>query len=54
MIKANQCSTPETPKSFKTFPALRVVLEKIKISQDRGSNSINKSVDIEGIKQFNF
>lgn len=29
MLKANQCRTPETPKSFKTLPVLKIVLEKI-------------------------
>lgn len=29
MIKANQCRTPETPKSFKTLPILKVVLDDV-------------------------
>ncbi|KYM96112.1 Origin recognition complex subunit 2 [Cyphomyrmex costatus] len=58
MIKANQCRTPETPKSFKTLPVLKVVLDKIlinpenqmvkkdsKISRKRYLPSVNSSGD---------
>lgn len=38
MIKANQCRTPETPKSFKTLPVLKIVLEKILASENQASN----------------
>ncbi|XP_018371240.1 PREDICTED: origin recognition complex subunit 2 [Trachymyrmex cornetzi] len=34
MIKANQCRTPETPKSFKTLPILKIVLNKIITNPD--------------------
>ncbi|KAG5331482.1 ORC2 protein, partial [Acromyrmex heyeri] len=34
MIKANQCRTPETPKSFKTLPILKVILDKVIINSD--------------------
>ncbi|XP_012058884.1 PREDICTED: origin recognition complex subunit 2 [Atta cephalotes] len=34
MIKANQCRTPETPKSFKTLPILKVILDKVIINPD--------------------
>ncbi|XP_018351824.1 PREDICTED: origin recognition complex subunit 2 isoform X2 [Trachymyrmex septentrionalis] len=34
MIKANQCRTPETPKSFKTLPVLKIILDKIVINPD--------------------
>ncbi|XP_011694511.1 PREDICTED: origin recognition complex subunit 2 [Wasmannia auropunctata] len=45
MIKANQCRTPETPKSFKTLPVLRIVLEKI-VSQTENQAS-NKDANIK-------
>lgn len=45
MIKANQCRTPETPKSFKTLPVLKIVLEKIVSSPE---NQVNKDVDTKG------
>lgn len=45
MIKANQCRTPETPKSFKTLPVLKIVLEKIVSSSE---NQANKDADTKG------
>ncbi|XP_039304147.1 origin recognition complex subunit 2 isoform X2 [Solenopsis invicta] len=39
MIKANQCRTPETPKSFKTLPVLKIVLDKIVSSKNEASNN---------------
>lgn len=45
MIKANQCRTPETPKSFKTLPVLKIVLEKIVSSPE---NQANKDADTKG------
>ncbi|KYQ49923.1 Origin recognition complex subunit 2 [Trachymyrmex zeteki] len=58
MIKANQCRTPETPKSFKTLPILKVVLDDVlansnnqmvkkdsKVSRKRYLPSVNSSGD---------
>ncbi|XP_071580138.1 origin recognition complex subunit 2 [Temnothorax nylanderi] len=39
ILKANQCRTPETPKSFKTLPVLKIVLEKITSSPESQANS---------------
>ncbi|XP_011882352.1 PREDICTED: origin recognition complex subunit 2 [Vollenhovia emeryi] len=59
MLKANQCRTPETPKSLKAFPVLKIVLDKIvkikpesqasskdtKVSRKRYMPSVNSSGD---------
>jgi len=45
MLKANQCRTPETPKSLKTLPVLKIVLEKIVGSPE----SCKDSKDAKGI-----
>lgn len=44
MLKANQCRTPETPKSLKTLPVLKIVLEKIV----RSPESCKDSKDAKG------
>ncbi|XP_012534379.2 origin recognition complex subunit 2 [Monomorium pharaonis] len=46
MIKANQCRTPETPKSFKTLPVLKIVLDKI-MMRDFQENQVLNNDDIE-------
>ncbi|XP_011647253.1 origin recognition complex subunit 2 isoform X1 [Pogonomyrmex barbatus] len=33
-LKASQCQTPETPKSLKTLPLLKIVLEKITLNPE--------------------
>lgn len=43
MLKANQCRTPETPKSFKTLPTLKIVLNKI-IENPNNNNLTPKGV----------
>ncbi|KAL6423822.1 hypothetical protein ACFW04_010343 [Cataglyphis niger] len=47
MLKANQCRTPETPKSFKTLPTLKIVLERL--VETNSKNKYLKS-DPENIK----
>lgn len=47
MVKANQCRTPETPKSLKTLPVLRIVLEKIVSSSE--NLATKKDTDNKGI-----
>lgn len=47
MLKANQCRTPETPKSFKTLPTLKIVLERV--VETNSKNNHLKS-DPENIK----
>lgn len=38
MLKANQCRTPETPKSFKTLPTLKIVLERVVKTNSKNKN----------------
>jgi len=47
MIKANQCRTPETPKSFRTLPVLKIVLDKIVTNSENQMS--NKDADNKGI-----
>lgn len=46
MLKANQCRTPETPKSFRTLPTLKIVLNKILSSPENN----NLKSDTEDVK----
>lgn len=49
MLKANQCRTPETPKSFKTLPVLKIVLDKLVLNpQSQGCQMVNKDADTKG------
>jgi len=56
MIKANQCRTPETPKSFKTLPVLKIVLDKIVTNSksQMSKNADNKGIAYHLISQRNF
>lgn len=47
MLKANQCRTPETPKSFKTLPTLKIVLEKISVTSLKDKNLESDTEDIK-------
>ncbi|XP_072742850.1 origin recognition complex subunit 2 [Anoplolepis gracilipes] len=47
MLKASQCRTPETPKSFKTLPTLRIVLDRIVTTSPRTRNSESDSENIK-------
>lgn len=41
MLKANQCRTlleSKTPKSTKTLPTLKIVLEKISVASSKNKN----------------
>jgi len=49
MLKANQCRSLETPKSFKTLPVLKIVLENIKINP-KEKGSVIKDVSKKGIE----
>lgn len=49
MLKANQCRTPETPKSFRTLPILKIVLNKILSSPENNNLKSDKS-DTEDVK----
>lgn len=49
MLKASQCCTPETLKSFKTLPVLKVVLEKIENSPENQSKLSSKDANIKSI-----
>lgn len=55
ILKANQCRTSETPKSFKTLPTLKIVLEKISVTSLKNKNleSDTEDIKMKGITFFN-
>lgn len=47
MLKANQCRTSKTPKSIKTLPTLKIVLEKISVASLENKNLKSGTEDIK-------
>ncbi|KAL6264099.1 hypothetical protein P5V15_004177 [Pogonomyrmex californicus] len=49
-LKASQCQTPETPKSLKTLPLLKVVLEKITLNPESQADDMITDTKVQHTK----